>query len=287
MAIFGLFSPPPKAFFAARTLLKIPLLFEKKWKNEKFCGDFLEKLLSYPEIYFGPPGTIWALRNRILRKKSRKTSQTQVNPPWLVNFVISEKTTQTLSGSVWKFAYGASDSVSGRHRWVRARDRVNEWLTPLVDFIIILACFIIINQRRVISKISKSFVSAGRVGFVSSPSEVVYSFICHARMTSCCWNHGVRPSGWVTGNGEKPKVSVWEFFFDRWKWWIAFLGLKKRPTRKSSDICPKELKTRCGKCTVLRLRPKTIHAVHMYPFMLFLFLARSDRNDFFKNLSPK
>ena len=30
MAIFGLFSPPPKAFFAARTLLKIPLLFEKK-----------------------------------------------------------------------------------------------------------------------------------------------------------------------------------------------------------------------------------------------------------------
>ena len=70
------------------------------------------------------------------------------------------KTTQTLSGSVWKFAYGASDSVSGRHRWVRARDRVNEWLTPLVDFIIILACFIIINQRRVISKISKSFVSA-------------------------------------------------------------------------------------------------------------------------------
>ena len=70
------------------------------------------------------------------------------------------KTTQTLSGSVWKFAYGASDSVSGRHRWVRARDRVNEWLTPLVDFIIILAWFIIINQRRVISKISKSFVSA-------------------------------------------------------------------------------------------------------------------------------
>ena len=49
-------------------------------KNEKFCGDFLEKLLSYPEIYFGPPGTIWALRNRILRKKSRKKWQTQVPP---------------------------------------------------------------------------------------------------------------------------------------------------------------------------------------------------------------
>ena len=51
MAIFGDFSPPQKAFFAARTLLKIPLLFEKKVKNEKFLWNFLEKLLSYPEIY--------------------------------------------------------------------------------------------------------------------------------------------------------------------------------------------------------------------------------------------
>ena len=48
---------------------------------KKFCGDFSEKLLSYPEIYFGPPGTIWALRNYILRKKSRKKSQTQLTPP--------------------------------------------------------------------------------------------------------------------------------------------------------------------------------------------------------------
>ena len=28
-----------------------------------------------------------------------------------------------------------------------------------------------------------------------------------------------------------PNVAKWSCF-DRWKWWIAFLGLKKRPTRK-------------------------------------------------------
>ena len=57
-AIFGIFSPPKMPFFAVRTLLKIPLLFEKKSKNEKFLADFLEILLSYPGMFFGPPGTI-------------------------------------------------------------------------------------------------------------------------------------------------------------------------------------------------------------------------------------
>ena len=80
-AIFGIFSPPTRPFFAVRTFLKIPLLFEKKSKNEKFCWNFLEKLLSYPETYFGRPGTFWSLRNHIFRKKSRKRSLTQVPPP--------------------------------------------------------------------------------------------------------------------------------------------------------------------------------------------------------------
>ena len=58
-AILGVFSPPKMPFFAVRTFLKIPLLFEeKKKKNEKFLAKFLEKLLSYPGIFFGPPGTI-------------------------------------------------------------------------------------------------------------------------------------------------------------------------------------------------------------------------------------
>ena len=58
IAIFGVFSPPQKAFFAVRTFLKIPLLFEKKSKNEKFLADFLEILLSYPGVFFRRPGTI-------------------------------------------------------------------------------------------------------------------------------------------------------------------------------------------------------------------------------------
>ena len=57
-AILGVFSPPKRPFFAVRTFLKIPLLFEKKRKNEKKFANFLEKLLSYPGVFFGPPGTI-------------------------------------------------------------------------------------------------------------------------------------------------------------------------------------------------------------------------------------
>ena len=64
-----------------RTLLKIPLLFGKKSKNENFLADFLEILLSYLRIVFGPSGTIQSLRNRNFRKKSRKKQRTQVTPP--------------------------------------------------------------------------------------------------------------------------------------------------------------------------------------------------------------
>ena len=56
--ILSVFIPSQRAFFAVRTLLKIPLLFGKKTKNEKFSADFLEILLSYPGMFFGPPGTI-------------------------------------------------------------------------------------------------------------------------------------------------------------------------------------------------------------------------------------
>ena len=50
---------------AIRTLLKIPLLFDEFYKNEKFFTILLELFLSYPEIFFWPPETIWSLRNRI------------------------------------------------------------------------------------------------------------------------------------------------------------------------------------------------------------------------------
>ena len=34
--------------------------------------NFLENVLSYSEIYFGPPRTIWSLRNRFSKIKSSK-----------------------------------------------------------------------------------------------------------------------------------------------------------------------------------------------------------------------
>ena len=84
------FSALPKShFFAVRTLLKISLLFEKKIKKLKIFWNFLEKLLSYPETYFGRPGTFWSLRNHIFRKKSRKKSLTQVTPPGEVSTGLS------------------------------------------------------------------------------------------------------------------------------------------------------------------------------------------------------
>ena len=72
MAIFGVFSPPQRAFFAVRTLLKIPLLFEKKVKNEKFLADFLEILLSYPEVFLDILGPYSRSEIVFLEKKSRK-----------------------------------------------------------------------------------------------------------------------------------------------------------------------------------------------------------------------
>ena len=39
-----------------------PYFLKKKRKNEKFFENFLENVLSYSEIYFGPPRTIWSLR---------------------------------------------------------------------------------------------------------------------------------------------------------------------------------------------------------------------------------
>ena len=57
-AILGVFSSPRRPFFAARAFLKIPLIFAKKKKNEKFFADFLEILLSYPGVFFRRPRTI-------------------------------------------------------------------------------------------------------------------------------------------------------------------------------------------------------------------------------------
>ena len=68
--ILGVFYFPKRPFFAVRTFLKILVLFAKiKEKWEIFC-DFLEILLSYPGVFFGPSRTIESLRNRIFRKKS-------------------------------------------------------------------------------------------------------------------------------------------------------------------------------------------------------------------------
>ena len=77
-----MFSALPEGHFLQQGhFSKPPYFLKKNQKNENFFADFLEKLLSYPEIYFGHPGTIWSLRNRFFRKKSRKKSETQVNPP--------------------------------------------------------------------------------------------------------------------------------------------------------------------------------------------------------------
>ena len=70
--ILGYFCPLKLRFFAVRTMSKSCVNLPRVDLFQKFFEKFLEMFLSYPGIYFGPPGTIWSLRKTILRKKSRK-----------------------------------------------------------------------------------------------------------------------------------------------------------------------------------------------------------------------
>ena len=61
--------------FQQKLVLKVHVFSDKNWKK-KFGLDILDKFVSYPEIYFGFPGTIWWLRkpifNFILNLKNQK-----------------------------------------------------------------------------------------------------------------------------------------------------------------------------------------------------------------------
>ena len=76
-AIFGHITAPEKSFFTWRTLLKIPLLFEKKRKHEKFFWNFLENVLSYSEIYFESPRTSRKKTPPLYPKKCKKDRLSQ------------------------------------------------------------------------------------------------------------------------------------------------------------------------------------------------------------------
>ena len=87
--ILGHFCPLKMRFFALRTMSKSCVNLPRVDIFQKFFEKFLEMFLSYPGIYFGPSGTIWALRKTILRKKSVKMSLEQGNPPpWSPTCVI-------------------------------------------------------------------------------------------------------------------------------------------------------------------------------------------------------
>ena len=79
--ILGDFRPLKIKFFAGTTMSKSCVNLPRVDIFQKFFEKFLEMFLSYPGIYFGPPGTIWSLRKTILRKKSPKKSLTQGTPP--------------------------------------------------------------------------------------------------------------------------------------------------------------------------------------------------------------
>ena len=81
MAIFGLFSPSQKAFFAARTLLKIPLLFEKKSKKWKFfCGFFRKTSKLSGSVFSTSWDRIVAQKSYFRKKKSKNVVITIRSP---------------------------------------------------------------------------------------------------------------------------------------------------------------------------------------------------------------
>ena len=80
MAIFGLFSPPPKAFFAARTFLKSPY-FLKKMKKWKVLWGFFRKTSKLSRNLFW---TSWdhlgAQKSHFKKKKSKNVANTSKPP---------------------------------------------------------------------------------------------------------------------------------------------------------------------------------------------------------------
>ena len=59
MGGFGVFPAPGQAHFEHQRHLRWwAENFQKVWYEKNFVEKILEKLLSFPEIYFGHPGTI-------------------------------------------------------------------------------------------------------------------------------------------------------------------------------------------------------------------------------------
>ena len=78
MGDFRVFPAPGQAHFLHQRHLR-------HWaENFQKCGmkkKFLEKLLSFPEIYFGHAGTTQSLRNRFFRKKKSENVANSRRPP--------------------------------------------------------------------------------------------------------------------------------------------------------------------------------------------------------------
>ncbi len=76
--ILGVFSPPKRPFFAVRTFLKIPLLFEEK--KEKFFAIFQKNFEAIREYFLDLLGPYTRLEIAFLEKKSKKVAPTSTLP---------------------------------------------------------------------------------------------------------------------------------------------------------------------------------------------------------------
>ena len=126
-AIFGPFAAPEKSFFTWRTLASIPLLFEKKRKNEKFFENLLENVLSYSEIYFGPPRTIWSLRNRFSKIFFFENLLNPCNPP-LVTYLRDIKKTFIILFRFWS-CFKLKSAETHRARWAQKQNNSQKMVT--------------------------------------------------------------------------------------------------------------------------------------------------------------
>ena len=68
------------SFWAVGASSKVPVIVDKYFQKRKTFRNSLENLLSYSEIHFGSPKTIWSLQNYLDNDRLKNVNKTRTMP---------------------------------------------------------------------------------------------------------------------------------------------------------------------------------------------------------------
>ena len=68
------------SFWAVGASSKVPVIVDKYFQKWKTFRNSLENLLSYSEIHFGSPKTIWSLQNYLDNDRLKNVNKTRTMP---------------------------------------------------------------------------------------------------------------------------------------------------------------------------------------------------------------